>query len=325
MAYESYQAKAPGSLMLFGEHAVLHGSSALVTAIDQHINVTITPRADNNIILSSDLLGTLETSLTNFSQLITTPKPYSISSEILTTSSWRTPGPSETKTKLQNITNNSAWQFVLQTIISQLPHIKSGFEFSIKSDFSSKIGFGSSAATVAAILKALNKWLKIKHNNQELITIGRNIIQKVQTIGSGADVAASVLGGVVYYHPNKIAERIADSIPIITRYSGAKVKTIVAIEKVNNFSKKYPTIINELYKTINLITEEAKIAITNKDWQKVGELMNIHHELQSALGTSTSTLDKIANELRSEKNVLGAKISGAGLGDSVIAIVASNK
>ena len=39
-----YTASAPGSLMLFGEHAVLHGHAALVAAVDRRVTVTLRPR-----------------------------------------------------------------------------------------------------------------------------------------------------------------------------------------------------------------------------------------------------------------------------------------
>ena len=49
------KASAPGSLMLMGEHAVLHGKKALVCAIDQRISVSLTPREDARISIVSAL------------------------------------------------------------------------------------------------------------------------------------------------------------------------------------------------------------------------------------------------------------------------------
>ena len=45
----AYRASAPGSLMLFGEHAILYGQAALVTAINQRISVLLEPRNDEQI------------------------------------------------------------------------------------------------------------------------------------------------------------------------------------------------------------------------------------------------------------------------------------
>ena len=47
----SYSARVPGSLMLFGEHAVLYNKRAIVTAVNHYIKVTLTPRFDRNIEL----------------------------------------------------------------------------------------------------------------------------------------------------------------------------------------------------------------------------------------------------------------------------------
>jgi mevalonate kinase len=48
--------------------------------------------------------------------------------------------------------------------------------------------------------------------------------------------------------------------------------------------------------------------------------MNRHHELQAALGTSDPTLEHLVAQFRSMSGILGAKISGSGLGDSVLAL-----
>lgn len=43
------KAQAPGKLILSGEHAVVHGCPALVTAVSRHARVSVTPEAGNRI------------------------------------------------------------------------------------------------------------------------------------------------------------------------------------------------------------------------------------------------------------------------------------
>ena len=49
-----FKASAPGSLMLLGEHAVLHGKPALVGALDKRITVTLTPMRHDRIEIISN-------------------------------------------------------------------------------------------------------------------------------------------------------------------------------------------------------------------------------------------------------------------------------
>src|SRR5438045_3958935 len=58
------RASAPGSLMLLGEYAVLHGQHALVCAIDKRMTVTLSPRDDKKILIES-ALGHYETTLSD--------------------------------------------------------------------------------------------------------------------------------------------------------------------------------------------------------------------------------------------------------------------
>ena len=180
--------------MLLGEYAVLHGQHALVCAIDKRMHVTLTPRDDEQIILNS-ALGHYETTL---SQLQITP-PF---------------------------------QFVLATLHSLKKHLRQGCDIKIESEFSATIGFASSAAVTVATLAALSEWLELSFSTSQLIKRARKVVRDVQGSGSGADVAACVLGGVVLYRMKPfIAEKFSYHHPITVIYSGYKTPTPVRSEE----------------------------------------------------------------------------------------------
>lgn len=116
-----YRAKAPGSLMLLGEYAVLHGKTAIVAAIDKFILISLTPRNDNTIHICSSL-GELTAD----------------------------------RRRLQPL---PPFEFVLTALASK--KLPTGCNVMIESDLPSAIGLGSSAAVTIALLAGMSAWLKI--------------------------------------------------------------------------------------------------------------------------------------------------------------------
>ncbi len=303
MAQELYKAKASGSLMLMGEHAVLHARPALVAAIDQYIHVTLIPRQDKTIKLISNL-GTKELSLDSIEDDIATVEPFKFV-----------------------LTAIQSFQSYLASDFSLSRGFASGFELHIQSDFSEKIGFGSSAAVVVATIKVLQAFMNHMNlkssSEQDTFRLAKSAVLKVQGQGSGADVAASVFGGVVYYQngqPQKLVDD-QDEFPTIQAiYSGNKIPTPVVIAFVQQSREKHPSLFEPIFDAIAACTVQARDALLKKDWLSFGELMNIHHGLQSAMGLSNTILESLVYKLRHTLGIVGAKISGAGLGDCVIGI-----
>ena len=276
-------ASAPGSLMLLGEYAVLHRQHALVCAIDKRMHVTLTPRHDSNIIIES-ALGHYETTLMNLHPV----QPF---------------------------------QFVLTALHSMRKYLRQGFHLHIASEFSATVGFASSAAVTVATLKVLSQQLGMHFSSDELIKRARNIVRAVQGSGSGADVAACVLGGVVLYRTQPFtAKKMACTFPISVVYCGYKTPTAVAIQQVTQRFSNYPDIFTKLLQAINQCTLRGAAALTSEDWKSLGAVMNIQQGLMDALGVNSPDLTAIIQMLRRQAGILGAKISGSGLGDCVVAL-----
>jgi mevalonate kinase len=280
-----YKVSVPGSLMLFGEHAVLRGKQAVVAAINHYIHVELAPRSDRNIRIVSSEFGEHNITLDEF--IIT--KPY---------------------------------DYVLTAIKQYLNKINSGFLLRIKSDFPADIGFGSSAAVTVATLGVLAIWLQGKAPDlMKLYKQAASVVCFVHGVGSGADVAASVFGGVIAYKTKPLRiQRLNADLPLFAVYSGWKIPTFKVIAAVEKKRAQFPTIFAELYVAIERCTKAAIVAIKKNDLARLGMLMNIHQGLQDALGVNNATLAKLIFALRATPNIYGAKISGAGMGDCVIGL-----
>lgn len=275
---------APGTLMLMGEHAVLYNKLAIVCAIDKQIKIALKPRADKIITIES-ALGFHSTAL----ETIKIIKPFS---------------------------------FVLAAIKQRQTELSAGFDLSIKSEFSHLVGFGSSAAVTVATVAALNKLIaNAQIDKMTIFNQARAAMLATQGAGSGADIAAAVFGGTVAYQMQPLSiEKLANNPKICAIYCGYKTPTPEVISLIAKKFDKEPLALATIFSQMNECSIAAKTAINNSNWQGLGELFVKNQKLMIELGVSDSTLNSLINIINNEPNILGAKISGAGLGDCVIGL-----
>ncbi|MEK7451006.1 MAG: hypothetical protein AAB662_03675, partial [Patescibacteria group bacterium] len=82
--------------------------------------------------------------------------------------------------------------------------------------------------------------------------------------------------------------------------------------------------LNEIYDSIETLVEQAKQALLKSDWKTFGDLMNQNQKYLSELGVSIEKLDDmIAAAIKA--GAYGAKLSGAGGGDCMIALSPEEK
>ena len=278
-----WRASAPGSLMLMGEHAVLHGKRALVCAVNKRMRVTLTPRTDDVLRIESEL--------------------------------------GEAVSERHAIEIAPPFTFVWTALKDVAADLPGGCDIEIESDFSSTIGFGSSAAVTVAVLAALDAWRDMPLDRTYIHQRARQIIQSVQGCGSGADAAASVYGGIVEYcvDPFKL-EPLHAIHPITVIYSGYKTPTPEVIKKVEEDKRARPFLFDGFYYEIGECVRQAVDAICRDEWAELGELFNRNQALMGAIGVSDDTLEEIVLALREQPGILGTKISGSGLGDCVVGL-----
>ena len=268
--------------MLLGEHAVLYGRRCLVCAVNQRTTIKVVQNSNRKIRIFS-VIGEYEGDLLNL--------------EI-----------------------DTRFQFLLFSIKAYYKKT-TGFDCYIESDFSHKVGLGSSAAITAAILGAIAIMQNTNIDNSILFEQGLSIIHKVQGTGSGADLAASVFGGIISYTtgPRDI-HKLPGSFPISVVYSGEKTPTTRVIQIVKEFRKSHVGLFDRIFDLMEKSVELAQDAIEHSDWKKLGEIFNINQGLMDAIGVNTPNLADINFRMRQDKNIFGAKISGSGLGDCVVGV-----
>lgn len=283
---------APGKIMLLGEHAVVYNRPCIVTAIDQRVSATA--EFINEPVFQ---LEATEVGLKNYQK----PLSQIGKGEI----------PKEAKFA----------EIAVKLVLSQKPTSKKGIKITTKSQFSSLFGFGSSSASTVAIVSALANLFGKKLSQKNLFEICYKTVLEVQGKGSGFDIATAIYGGTTYFVTGgkTIKPLPVTSLPIVIGYTGIKADTVTLIDQVKKLSEKYPKIVENSYDQIAKLVDSAKIAISKKDWQSLGKLMNINQGYLEGLGVSSQMLSNLIYAAR-DAGAYGAKLSGAGGGDCMIAI-----
>jgi mevalonate kinase len=282
-----WSSRAPGSLMLFGEHAVLHGKPAIACAIDHWLNIQWQRREDNQLHIITDFI--------------------------------------EHKTNWQTLATEPKLSFVMKLLDlfrQQFPKAcQQGLNLTIRSDINSTQGLGSSSAVVAAMVTGLSVLTNSLASIEARFQLGLACIRSVQGTGSGTDLAVALNGGIIRFDPSQLSiQRIADQLPIVSVYCGYKTPTPQVIRQVETLWTKHHPLFEQWLNWISYITNAACDAIQHNNLAEVGRCMNMAHGLMHGLGVSDSNLDAIAYRLRAYDGLYGAKISGSGLGDCVIGL-----
>jgi len=305
-----YSSKAPGSVMLLGEHAVVYNRPALVASIDQYITANILllenlekNKSQKNILIINSSIGSIDL-------LIDDVKNNTLSSY------------------------NKNFNFVIEVIkffINNYPNLEeniSEYTLNIKSNLSTEVGLGTSAAVIVAVYNVFLKFLNIDEDKKVSFNNLKQIMLKIQKVGSGADIAASLYQGIVYFDGVNL-----DNIKVINKkdikkfpevfliYSGYKTKTPDVINIVKeNIEKIGIDIFNKLFDAIGDCVKQGYKFIKESNYIKLGKVFTIHQGLQDSLGVNDLVLSEIIYNLRKDSNILGVKISGSGLGDCIIVI-----
>lgn len=190
------------------------------------------------------------------------------------------------------------------------------------SSFSGAYGFGSSSAVTVAVLK----FLRPEASKRQLFDAAYKIILDIQGKGSGFDVAAAIYGGTLYFVTGgKVIESLKiKNMPLVIGYTGVKADTVTMMKSVEEKMKSQPERVGRIFDAIAKLTNDAKVKMIEGDWERVGKLMDFNQDYLRDLGASSEKLEAQISAAKGA-GAWGAKLSGAGGGDCMIALVDGKK
>jgi len=276
-------ASAPGKIILFGEHFVVHGTKAILAAIDKRVTVTST-FTDNKTIKVNSQLGTIEV-------------PISSSHE-------------EVKSEFR------PFVYLANKIINSEQNA-SGLEITIDSDIPIGVGLGSSSACCVAAAASISELFN-ELSSEEILNMSIEAEKTIFPDTSGADCTVCTYGGMIEYPSIEKIDNTFD-LNLLIANSMIPHNTKNSVEKVNKFKKNDEERFSQLCDLETKLIDEVIIAMKNNDAATFGLKMSENQKYLEEIQVSNDTLRDMISSLNEIS--LGSKITGAGDGGCVIALV----
>lgn len=289
------KAFAPGKIILFGEHTVVYKKPAIAVAIDRGVNVELIPRNDDNITVKLDLIDYYKKS-----QLVNKKLNYKIDSQ-----------------------KKMITDYIYEVI--NLFEFEKGFDLTVDIKMYLGAGLGSSAAVTVSTLKAVSLYVNKQIDKKTIAQTAREIEIKIQGAASPIDTSMSTYGGIIFIDENSKLNRIDFNmkLPLIVSNCEISGNTGKLVESVRLNYEKYPTIVGNIFKAMEQIAIDAKVALEEGNSELIGDLMNINQGLLDAIGVNTTELSDMVYKAR-EYGAKGSKLTGSGGGGCIIAYTPEN-
>ncbi|MCS6769237.1 MAG: mevalonate kinase [Candidatus Caldarchaeum sp.] len=284
-------ASAPGKVILFGEHFVVSGYPAVVTAINMRARVELQREEEAIIFTSRRLMGR-----------------WSITGEQV----YPEPHKKSSFTPLHK----------MLVRMMEDEGVRGGLRAEIVSEIPGAAGLGSSAAISTALAQAFSILFELELSREEIVEYAMVAEKEFHGKPSGIDPHAAAYGGTLLYKgPGNFQTLHLDRSPdILVLFTGLKRKTSEMVEHVIKHSSTRPREFSELANLYRGIFNRAVEALKSGDLKLLGELMSLNHYLLKVLGLSNDVVEKYVENLL-ERGAYGVKLTGAGGGGSIIAAV----
>jgi len=276
-------ASAPAKIILFGEHFVVHGTKAILAAIDKRVTVTST-FTDNKIIKVNSQLGTIEV-------------PISSSHE-------------EVKSEFR------PFVYLANKIINSKQNA-SGLEITIDSDIPIGVGLGSSSACCVAAAASISELFN-ELSSEEILKMSIEAEKTIFPDTSGADCTVCTYGGMIEYPSIEKIDNTFD-LNLLIANSMIPHNTKNSVEKVNKFKENDEERFSQLCDLETKLIDEVITTMKNNDATAFGLKMSENQKYLEEIQISNDTLRDMINSLKEIS--LGTKITGAGDGGCIIALV----
>jgi phosphomevalonate kinase len=312
------ETSAPGKLVLLGEYAVLFGAPAMVAAVDRRAVVTLDPAPNDRYEVTAPGLAEA-------------PAVFELGSA----------GGLEWSDEAYGRGHFGLVERILAGLATtrnfagdELPPFAATLDtkafFEKREGEPSKLGLGSSAALTVAFASALEAWAGVDvipdsstRRLQALVDLHRQVQGGA---GSGVDVAASLIGGIVRYRlgdDGMVAEAAPMSLPedlrMVFVWTGRSAATGDFLERLENGLGDRPREVEPVLDELGSVSNDGVVAVTAGNSVAFLEAVDAFWRALDDLGRAIS-MPILADEHRTLRSLADSfsvhyKPSGAGGGD----------
>ncbi|OAD53412.1 Mevalonate kinase [Eufriesea mexicana] len=345
-----FKVSAPGKVILFGEHAVVHGKTAIAASIDLRtvLNFTELPEEEEIIKICFPKVNLfMSISLQQIQNFFFTNKNtehienydifYSKVKEFVCIINY---------TNLQQKLSLEAF-FYLFIFITQVEKIKvKPFEIQLNTELTLNSGLGSSGSFAVCLAACFLHWSCLQKNIYKIFDYSTlDVISKyalsceriMHGNPSGIDNFVSTYGSIIEFKKGDYAKPINNvhTMKILLVDTRVNRSTKALVEKLLELKSKYPVIIDLIMDSIDNISKEAIEIIkklkplSNTDDEAFSEeyrqlmiLINMNQGLLATCQVSHPSLDRICAE--AQNYALAAKLTGAGGGGHAYILLLPN-
>lgn len=207
-------------------------------------------------------------------------------------------------------------------VLDKLNIKKFGLHFKINSNILGQRGLGSSASVSIAIVRAIYNAFNLVITNQELINLAMYAEKINHSNPSGLDVYT-----IVYQKPILFVKdegfRILNinlNAYLLIVDSNLPSKTKIAVDHVRELYNKDFDVVNQVFIELAMLTNNASNFLATNEIEKLGQTMNLAQVLLEKIEVSNETINNLIESVK-KFQVLGSKLTGGGMGGSIILLV----
>lgn len=359
----AFMVSAPGKVIVFGEHAVVHGKAAMAAAISlrSYLLVTTLSKSHRTITLVFPDIGLDHTWTIDslpwgaFAHENKKRKYYdmvtSLDQDLVKAMQLHIADVSTHLSEQDRRIHQAAASSFLYLFLSLSSSTAPACIYTLRSTLPIGAGLGSSASICVCISAALLKQIHIlsgPHEDQPREEVDTQIerINRWAFVGelcihgnpSGVDNTVSTRGKAVlfkrtdYNKPPQVTPlRHFPELPLLLINTNQARSTATEVAKVAAMKDKYPAVTEATLNSIDEVTKSAHQLITSQDFdpsskdnlQHLGDLFRINHGHLVSLGVSHPKLEYI-RELVDYTNIGWTKLTGAGGGGCAITLLKAN-
>jgi hydroxymethylglutaryl-CoA reductase len=212
---------------------------------------------------------------------------------------------------------------ILQLLLRQMDRTAENVEMIVRSRLPVAQGLGSSAALAAAMARALSKHFDLGLSDDEIDRLTFECEKLSHGEPSGIDNTIAVYGRPVLYQRQQqpVIEQLElqQPPPIVIACSGIRGMTREMVAGVRERYGRNSSLYDSVFDEIDALSVAGAKALKEQDYDLLGAQMNICHGLLNAIEVSTPELEAMV-ALARQHGALGAKLTGAGGGGSIVAL-----